>query len=126
MVVFSAVGVYLTFLWNKGFIIKLDPTTFIETALLVALACYLIIPVAKMILLPLNILTFGLLSVALYALTFYALSHYTGLVQITPWTFEGLNFMGMSINKTTVDYLPNLFLASLSVSAIIKVLDQLI
>ena len=126
MIVFSGVGIYLTFLWNKGFIIQLDPSTFIQTALLVAFAYYLVIPIAKVILLPINILTFGLLSIALYALAFYALSHYTGHIQVAQWTFEGLTFMGISLRKTHIDYIPNLFLASLSVSAIIKLLDRLI
>lgn len=126
MVVFSGVGIYLTFLWNKGFIIHLDPPTFLETTLLVALAYYLIIPIAKVILLPINILTFGLLSIALYALTFYVLAHYTGFIQITGWKFEGLTFVGINIHKTTVDYLANLFLASFSVSVIIKLLNRLI
>lgn len=126
MIAFSGVGIYLTFLWNKGFVIHLDPATFIQTALLVAMAYYLVIPIAKIILLPINILTFGLLSIALYVLTFYALSHYVNLIQINTWTFQGLTFMDISINKTTIDYLPNLFLASFSVSAIIKLLDRLI
>ncbi len=126
MIVFSGVGIYLTSLWDKGFIIHLEPLIFIETTLLIALAYYLIIPIAKTILLPINILTFGLLSIALYALTFYALSHYTTFIQINAWTFEGLNLAGVSIHKMSVGYLPNLFLASLSVSAIIKLLDRLI
>ncbi len=126
MIVFSGVGIYLTSLWDKGFIIHLEPLVFIETTLLVALAYYLIIPIAKTILLPINILTFGLLSIALYALTFYALSHYTTFIQINAWTFEGLSLAGISIHKMSVGYLPNLFLASLSVSAIIKLLDRLI
>ena len=126
MIIFSGVGIYLTSLWDKGFIIHLEPIIFVETTLLVALAYYLIIPIAKTILLPINILTFGLLSIALYALTFYALSHYTTFIQINAWTFEGLNLAGISIHKMSVGYLPNLFLASLSVSAIIKLLDRLI
>lgn len=126
MVVFSGVGIYLTFLWNKGFIIHLDPATFLQTALLVAVAYYLVIPIAKVILLPINILTFGLLSIALYALTFYVLTRYTGFIQVSGWTFEGLSFAGISLHKTTIDYLANLFLASLSVSVIIKLIDRLI
>ena len=126
MIIFSGVGIYFTALWNKGFIINLDPYIFIETVLLVALAYYLIIPIAKVILLPINILTFGLLSIVLYALSFYILSRYTGIVQINPWVFEGISYAGISIKKMSVDYLPNLFLASTSVSAIIKLLDRLI
>jgi len=126
MIVFSGVGIYLTFLWNKGFIIHLDPLLFLETALLVAFSYYLVIPIAKVILLPINILTFGLLSIALYALTFYVLTRYTGFIHIDGWTFQGLTFAGITLHKTVIDYLPNLFLASLSVSVIIKLLDRLI
>lgn len=126
MIIFSGVGIYLTFLWNKGFIINLEPYIFIETVLLVALAYYLIVPIAKIILLPINILTFGLLSIALYALSFYILSRYTGIIQVNPWIFEGISYAGISIKKMSIDYLPNLFLASTSVSAIIKLLDRLI
>ncbi len=126
MIVFSGVGIYLTFLWNRGFIIHFDPFTFLETTLLVAIAYYLVIPIAKVILLPINILTFGLLSIALYALTFYALTNYTGFIQVHGWTFEGLTLLGVSIHKTRVDYLANLFLVSLSISVIIRLLNRLI
>ncbi len=126
MIVFSGVGVYLTALWNKGFIIQLAPLLFLETTLLIALAYYLIIPIAKTILLPINILTFGLLSILLYALTFYILNNYFAFIQIHAWTFPGISYYGITIRTLSVGYWLNLFLVSVSVSAIIKGLDRLI
>lgn len=116
MILFSGVAIYLTAVWNKGFVIPTNWTLFLQVTLLLALAYYLILPLAKIILLPLNLLTFGLLSTLLYVATLYILSKHLGLLEINNWIF----------GETNISYGFNLFLSSLSISVIIKTLEQTI
>lgn len=116
MILFSGVALYLTSLWNKGFETPTDWTMYLQATILIALAYYLILPVAKIILLPLNLLTFGLVSTLLYVAALYILSKHLGLLEINEWTFSDIN----------ISYIFNLFLSSFSISVIIKTLEQLI
>ncbi|HEX7542556.1 MAG TPA: hypothetical protein VF385_00530, partial [Patescibacteria group bacterium] len=73
MVIFSGVAIFLTALWNKGFIIKQDPIIYLKAALLIAAVYYLILPISKLILLPLNIISLGLVSVIFYSAVLFFL-----------------------------------------------------
>jgi len=97
MIVFSMIAVFLTSLWNKGFIIKPDWFIYIKASLLIALIFYLIFPISKLILLPLNILSLGFISTIVYCFIFYFLSKYFSLIDIKPWIFSGGSFLGVVI-----------------------------
>lgn len=116
MILFSGIALYFTSFWNKGFIVQADWSIYLQATLLIALAYYLILPVAKIILLPLNLLTFGLVSTLLYTGTLYILSKHLGLVEINAWTYA----------QTNISYILNLFLSSFSISVIIRTLEQVI
>lgn len=116
MMVFSFVALYLTSFWNKGFILPQEVTAVIEIVFAVALSYYLIIPISKVILLPLNILTLGLVSSALYVFLLYILSNHLGLFEIKPWSFQGIQ----------ISYMTNLIVSSISISAIIKLLERIL
>ena len=51
MIIFSGVAIFLTALWNKGFIVKDDPMIYLKAALIIAAVYYLIVPASKLILL---------------------------------------------------------------------------
>lgn len=116
MLFFSSAALFLTTLWNKGFIIDGEIQTYIKAALLVAMIYYLIRPLTKLVLLPLNILTMGLVSVAVYCLLFYFVTDFFSLIEISAWTFQGL-----SISKTA-----NIFISAISVSTIINLIEHII
>ncbi len=116
MLLFSGFGFYLTSLWDKGFIINYDFKKFLIAVALMALTYYLIAPIAKIILLPLNILTFGLLSIIFYVFLFYFMDKNLQLLQIKSWVFQ----------KYPISYWQNLVLSSLSVSAIINLIEKII
>ena len=90
MIVFSAVAIYFTSLWNKGFIIETDWMIYLKASLVIAAIYYLVVPVSKLILLPLNIITLGLVSVIFYSLVLYFFLNKFSLIQIKPWNFIGL------------------------------------
>ena len=116
MIIFSGVAIFITALWNKGFVIKADPLIYLKASLIIALVYYLITPISKIILLPLNIFTFGFVSVVFYAVIFYFLLNHFDLVVIKEWVFLGNN----------ISSLVNIFISSFSISAIINLLEKVI
>ncbi|MDH7476591.1 MAG: phage holin family protein [Microgenomates group bacterium] len=126
MIIFSAIAIYLTSLWNFGFKINYSWNIFLKATLAIAIIYYLIVPLSKLILFPLNLLTLGLMSFLLYLFTLHLLSSGFHLINITSWQFPGINFLSFSIPKMEVNYFFNLILSAMSVSLIINFLEQLI
>jgi len=126
MIVFSGVAIFVTALWNKGFIIKADPLTYIKAALVITAVYYLIVPASKLILLPLNLITFGLVSMIFYAFIFYFLLNNFNLINIKEWTFSGIRLLGITLGEIKVSGLANIFVSSFSISTIINLLEKII
>lgn len=116
MIIFSLIALYLTTLWNQGFLIEASPWVFVKAALLSAVVYYMVRPLTKLVLLPLNILTMGLVGVAVYCLLFYLSASFFSLVSVTGWTFQGIY-----ITQTA-----NIFVSALSVSTIINLLEHIL
>jgi len=119
MIIFSAIALFLTSLWNKGFIIKPDFSIYLKATLLIAFIYYLIVPLSKVILLPLNLLTLGFVSVVFYCFLFYFLANYFSLIIIKGWTFSGVG--SIKLNSMT-----NIFVSAISVSTIINLLGKIL
>lgn len=126
MLVFSAVAVYLTSIWNGGFVVSQDLGVYVKASLLVALMFYLVRPLSKLVLLPLNILTLGVVSTVVYCFLFFFLTRYFGLIAIKDWTFGGLDFLGFAVGEIEFSQTANVFVSAISVSTIINSLEQLI
>jgi len=126
MLVFSAVAVYLTSLWDRGFVVNYDLGVYVKASFLVALMFYLVRPLSKLILLPLNILTLGVISTVVYCFLFFFLTRYFGLINIKEWTFSGINLLGFAIGQIKFSQTANIFVSAISVSTIINFLEQLI
>ncbi len=126
MLLFSAVAVYLTSLWDRGFVVSYDFIVIVKASLLVALMFYLVRPLSKLILLPLNILTLGVISTVVYCFLFFFLTRYFGLINIKEWTFSGFNLLGFAVGQIKFSQTANIFVSAISVSTIINSLEQLI
>lgn len=126
MIIFSGVALYLTSIWDKGFIIKTDWQSFLTLTILFAAICYLIIPLSRIILLPLNILTMGFFSGLLYVVLIYILNRYTGYIDIQAWTFPGIKVFGLAISKMIISPFQNLLLSSYALSVIINLLERIV
>jgi len=124
-IIFSAVAIYFTSLWNKGFVIEADWLVYLKAALVIAAIYYLIVPISKLILLPLNIITLGLVSVVFYALALYFFLNKFSLIEIKPWEFSGLSLWGIII-PAKVSQLANIFLSAFSISTIINLLERMV
>ncbi|HLD26582.1 MAG TPA: phage holin family protein [Patescibacteria group bacterium] len=125
-IIFSALSLYLTSLVIRGFSIRYDLKPFLLATLILAVVYYLIVPLSKLILLPLNILTLGLVSVVVYIFLFNYVIHYFGFISIHSWTFEGFTFSGLVIPKIQLNYLSTLISSALLYSTIINVFELVI
>lgn len=123
MLIFSAIALYLTSLWNFGFVISYDLNVFFQSVLVIAFAYYLIFPISKVVLLPLNILTFGMVSFGIFVLFLYIMDVHLSFIQINDWVFKGGTFFGIHLNNVVISETGNLILSALFISVIIKGLE---
>lgn len=126
MLIFSAVSLYLTSLWNKGFIVRTDIQSLIIVTILLAAICYAVIPFSRVVFFPLNLLSLGFFSGILYIILIFALDHYVGLIHIKPWVFAGFTYQKFHIDPIHLGYLQNLSVSSFSLSAIINLLERIV
>ena len=126
MIIFSGVAIFLTALWNKGFAIKQDQMIYLKAALLIAAVYYLVLPISKLILLPLNIISLGLVSVIFYSAVLFFLFDRFSLITVKEWTFPGLKFFSLVVNEMKISRTLNIFISSFSISAIINLLEKII
>ncbi len=123
MIVFSGIAIFLTSLWNKGFIVKLDPIIILKASLLIAAVYYLVLPISKLILLPLNIISLGLVSVVFYSAVLFFLFNRFDLIIVKDWTFSGLKIYNLTIGGMNISRTLNIFISSFSISTIINLLE---
>jgi uncharacterized membrane protein YvlD (DUF360 family) len=126
MIIFSGLSLYITSLIVKGFIIKTDIKSLITAALILAIVYYLLTPLIKLILLPLNILTLGLISIIVYVLLFNYVINKFNLVTIHSWVFPGLNIGNFSIPQIEFNYWLTLITSSVLYSTIINLLEMIL
>ncbi|MCS7093016.1 MAG: phage holin family protein [Patescibacteria group bacterium] len=127
MIVFSALGIYLTSLWNKGFLINLEPLAILKASIIIGLIYYLIIPLSRVVFFPFNLVTFGLFSIFAYGLVFFLFfSQFDDLITIKSWNFTGLKINLLSLSPMTITHSTNVFLSSLSIIVIINLLEKLL
>ena len=127
MIIFSAISIYLTSLWNQGFVLHFDSwKNILQAVVSVAVIYYLIIPLTKIILLPLNFLTLGLVSIMVYFLVFYLFFTRFSIIEVKEWVFLGLSIFGIIIPKTNISFLGNCILVSISISLINNLQEKLL
>lgn len=125
-IIFSAFAILFTAWWNKGFIIPQKFDSIFEIILITAIGYYLIIPVVKIVLLPVNFLTFGFVSSFVYVLFFYILNTQLHIVTIEPWTYNGFHTTLLTMPPVYIPYVQNLLLSAISISFIISTSETLV
>lgn len=126
MIAFPLSALYITSLWNKGFIIKLDFTSFLTAVIVISIIWYILLPISKILLFPIQLLTMGLLSTIVYFLMFYFFVSKFSFIDIKSWVFPGVNLLGIVIAKTQISFIANVFISSLSISSIINLEESLL
>jgi len=124
--IIAAAAIFLTALWNKGFVLPKTIEEFIFAALFITVTVYLLIPLSKIILLPFNLISFGLVSFIFYIFLLHLMSSGFGWIIIKSWHFSGLTIFGLIIPAFNLSYLGNLILSALSITSIINILNKII
>lgn len=84
-----------------------------------------VVPVLKILFLPINLLTFGLLSWGINVIVLYLLTVFVSGVGIDAWEFPGITFMGFVIPQIVFSSFASFILISLSVSALANILRDI-
>lgn len=125
-VVFSALSLYLTSLVIGGFVVKTDLKSYALATLILAAIYYFVLPLTKLVLLPLNILTLGLVSTIAYIIIFNYVISYFGFIAIVPWGFPGAHIYGFVIPKFYFNYLATLIISAILYSSIINLAETIV
>lgn len=123
MILFSALSLYISVSLNKGFVLANQPEKIIYSILLIAGIYYIITPILRVIFFPINLLTIGTFSAIVYFLIFNYLINRFQLIQITQWTFSGLDLGFLIIPKMVVSELANKIFSAFFISFIISLLE---
>lgn len=124
--IIAAAAIFLTATWNKGFVLPKTIEGFILAALFITITVYLLIPLSKIILLPFNLISFGLVSFIFYIFLLHLVGSGFGWVLIKAWHFPGFGIFGLTIPAIDLSYLGNLILSALSITTIINILNKII
>lgn len=95
-------------------------------ALAFMLINFIMVPLLKILFLPLNLLTVGLFSWLINVLALYALTTIVSDFQLLPYTFTGLNFGGFNISATELSPFLVAIVASFVIGLITNFLHWLV
>jgi len=114
-------------LWNKGFDVSLVPIQFLIAVLAIAGLYYLLIPLSKIILLPLNFISFGLVSIAFNSLLFYLIiSRFSGIISIKGWQAPHVQLLSLNAGPAEINAFWNIVLCSIVMYVVINLLEKLL
>jgi putative membrane protein len=114
--VVSTISLYIVGSLFSGLSFENGLTTLAITGAVLALASFLIRPVINLLLLPINLMTFGLFRWVTYALTLYLVTLIVPGFEIGTFAFAGYSSYWFSIPAFSFGGLVGLLLFSLSIS----------
>ena len=122
---YSLFALWATTLIIKTFQVKGDISSFLYTAGILGALNLLVKPILKLILFPVNLLTFGLFSWIINVAILYLLTRLTPYISITPWVFPGISTAGFVVPAVNLSYTWTLIAVSLVITAIVTVLGSI-
>lgn len=87
---------------------------------------FLLVPILKVLLLPLNLLTLGLFAWTSNVIALYALTSFLSQFRLLPYTFPGVNFQGFTIPAVELSTLWVAIVASLLIGLFTHFLHWLV
>lgn len=122
----NSVSLYLVSLIVSGMVFQEDTTTLLLTGAALVIASLVIKPIINILLLPINLLTFGLFRWVGYALTFYVVTLIVPGFRITGFLFKGLSSYWFTIPTVSLSGILALIAFSFIVSITSSILDWLL
>jgi len=124
-IIFNSFALWLTSQILPGLDISDGWQKLLAAGLILCILMFLVKPILKILLLPLNFLTFGILTWFINVFLIYLLSILVPDVTVKSWVFNGISTYGLSIAPLKITYFFALVLSALMITTIVKVLEQL-
>ncbi len=119
---YSLFTLWATTIIINSFKIKNGVYGFFYTAAIFSLLNLLVRPILKLILFPINLLTFGLLSWIINVIILYLLIKISALVTIVPWNFPGISFNNIVISAYHLNFWLTFIVTSFIIGIIVNLL----
>lgn len=116
--VISLASLYLTSLFISGLTYQGGYKTLLFGSAVLMIINWFIKPVAKIFMIPFNLITLGLFSWLVNVLMFFLLTKLVPQIQISAWNFPGLTFAGYALPGMPLNQLMTLIAVSFSVAFI--------
>jgi putative membrane protein len=94
------------------------------SGLILSILMLIVVPILKILFIPINILTFGVLSWSINVIVMYLLTIFVPEIQIRAWTFPGVTWMGFVIPSVHLSYFFALIVTALLLTGITDILHS--
>lgn len=119
---FNVFALWLTSQIVPGLVAPGGWQTILFAGFTLSILMLVVVPILKILFIPINILTFGLLSWLINVIVIYLLTVFVPEIQIREWTFKGGSWAGFVIPAIHFTYVMALVATSFSISIITDVL----
>lgn len=119
---FSVFALWLASQAIPGLEIQGDWQVILFAGFVLCLLTLIVVPMLKILFIPINLLTFGLLSWFIHVMVIYLLAIIVPEIQIQPWTFDGISWAGFVIPAFEVSYFLSLIVTSFFIATITDIL----
>lgn len=96
--------------------------TILFAGFVLSILMLVVVPILKILFIPINILTFGLLSWLINVIVLYLLTVFVPEIRVQPWRFPGATFVGFVIPSVYLSYFFALVVTSFFISSITDIL----
>lgn len=125
ILILTIISFYAAYSLIPSIRLGVDPKNILFVLGALLLVNLIINPIFSIILLPINILTFGLLSFILNIAVLFALTQFLPGFAILPYNFPGFNFEGFIIPATSLTQAGTLLAAAIIITLVQKALHIL-
>ena len=118
-------SLYLTQTLFGGLVLHGGLQTLLVGGLLLAIGFKILKPILSVISLPFNMLSLGLFSIFIIAFILFLITLLLPAIDVRPFTFNGISFLGVEIHKFYVSLLLSYCLISVTIYLITKAINWL-
>lgn len=119
---FNVFGLWLTSQILPALVAPGGWQTILFAGFVLSILMLIVVPILKILFIPINIVTFGLLSWLINVIVIYLLTVFVPEIQVRPWTFPGAHWAGFAIPAIPLNYFLALVVTSFCISTITDVL----
>lgn len=122
---FNTFGLWLTSQILPFFTIGTSWEAILFAGLVLSILMLIVKPILHILLIPINIMTFGLISWAVNVIVVYLMTLIEPTIQVMPWQFPGFTWAGFVLPPMAFSYIISLICATLTLTFITNVLHKL-